>query len=126
MIARVAVSTARTPTGAVAWVVFLVSFPLLAVPVYLIFGGVSRIKGAGGAPAPEIDAEIRAEAARAEGPDKLRPILAQPFTDGNDVRLLVDGDATFEAIFAAIDAAEDRGPGPVLYPRRRPDRPRAG
>ena len=41
--ARAAITTARTPQGAAAWVVFLISFPLLALPAYALFGSVSRL-----------------------------------------------------------------------------------
>ena len=105
-VARLAIATARTPTGSVAWVVFLVSFPVLAIPVYLVFGGVARLKGRGGAEEPETDIETRRAAAEAEGPDKLGAIIANPFEEGNAARLLIDGEATFAAIGAAIDAAE--------------------
>ena len=33
-----AVMTVRTPQGAIAWSVSLVSFPFVAVPAYLVFG----------------------------------------------------------------------------------------
>ena len=36
--ALAAITTARTPQGAVAWVVFLVSHPLLALPAFAMFG----------------------------------------------------------------------------------------
>jgi cardiolipin synthase len=42
-VARAAITTARTPQGAAAWVVFLVSFPLVALPAFAIFGSVSRL-----------------------------------------------------------------------------------
>ena len=57
-----AVTSARTPQGAVAWVVFLVSFPLLALPAFALFGRIgtgyerrrraSDRQAAPGAPSP--------------------------------------------------------------------------
>ena len=106
VVARLAISTARTPTGAVAWVVFLLSFPILALPVYLVFGGVARLKGRAGAEEPEADAETRRAAVDAQGPDRLQAVVANPFEQGNDVRLLIDGEATFAAIHEAIEGAQ--------------------
>ncbi|MFC3118104.1 PLDc N-terminal domain-containing protein [Jhaorihella thermophila] len=39
-----AANTARTPQGAVGWVVFLISMPILGIPLYLILGH-HRFKG---------------------------------------------------------------------------------
>ncbi|WP_308918016.1 cardiolipin synthase [Jannaschia sp. LMIT008] len=101
LVARAALVTARTPQGAAAWVVFLVSFPLLALPAYALFGGIARInaspKDRHGAPE---DADPAARLAT------LAAIARAPVTEGNDLRLLVDGAETFDAIFAAIEAAE--------------------
>ena len=104
-----AITTARTPQGAVAWVVFLVSFPLLALPAFALFGrigfqGYERQRRAS-------DREI--ERARPEAPEAERTRLAaleaiagRPVLRGNRAELLIDGEATFEAVFAAIDGAE--------------------
>lgn len=102
LVARAAITTARTPQGAAAWVVFLVSFPLLAIPTFAVFGGVSRLNQA------RDDRHVRDERGDdAEGRlSALREVTDVPLRDGNDLRLLVDGRATFDAIFAAIDAAE--------------------
>ena len=40
-----AIMSARTPQGAVAWSVALVSFPFVAVPAYAVFGR-SKFEGA--------------------------------------------------------------------------------
>lgn len=106
VVARLALSTARTPQGAAAWAVFLVSFPALALPAYAVFGGVSKLRGAAGAPEVEVDADTRRAAREAAGPDRLHAVISEPFVDGNAVDLLVNGEATFDAIHAAIDAAE--------------------
>lgn len=34
-----ALLTARTPQGAIAWCLFLLLFPILGLPIYLILGG---------------------------------------------------------------------------------------
>ena len=120
-----AVMTSRTPQGATAWVFALATLPLAALPLYWIFGRtkfedyLTTLR--------DFDAEIADGLEKAtEGP--LKPFLLNehpgadgrevgerkafdamatlPFTHGNDARLLVDGDATFDALFEAIDAAE--------------------
>ncbi len=110
-----AAQTARTPQGAVGWVVFLLILPFLAVPAYLVFGQ-HRYHGYYIA---------RRESARvtesiknfndntAPDPDSLEIDLAPfeycadlPAARGNTAELLIDGQAAFEAIFRAIDAAK--------------------
>ncbi|CUH39913.1 putative cardiolipin synthase YwiE [Jannaschia seosinensis] len=100
--ARAALSTARTPQGAAAWVVFLLAYPLFAVPIFALFGGLSRIN-------QRPDKRHGATDDREDAPGRLhalRAITHVPLREGNDLRLLVDGQATFDAMFAAIDAAE--------------------
>ena len=102
LVARAAVTTARTPQGAAAWVVFLVSFPLLAIPAFAVFGSVSRLNQKRDHrhvrdPSGD-DAEGRLHA--------LRAVTDVPVRGGNALRLLVDGREAFAAMFAAIDAAE--------------------
>ena len=109
----------RTSQSSVAWGISLVSFPYLALPFYWVFGRTkyhgyvtSRHKG---------DLEINHIAQElAKYAPKFRERLEQqetpqiaveelvriPFTHNNDAKLLIDGEATFGAIFAAIDAAE--------------------
>lgn len=110
-----AISTARTPQGAVGWVVFLLAAPYVAVPLFLVLGhsrfrgyviartdsarvvaGLSRF-GAEHAPHSPLTAPARA----------MERLAHMPVVRGNDITLLVDGDATFDAIFAAIDGARD-------------------
>ena len=121
-----AIMHSRTPQGATAWVFALATIPFVAVPMYWLVG---RFKFEDYLTSlREFDAEVAEGMEQAtEGP--LRPFLVHagergddreagemcafdtmatlPFTRGNDVDLLVDGEATFEALFAAIDAAED-------------------
>ncbi len=120
-----AIMNSRTPQGATAWVFALATIPLVALPAYWIVG---RFKFEDYLTAlRDFDSEIASGLEDAKkGP--LEPFLIDndghsegretgemrafdematlPFTCGNDVRLLIDGDATFEALFQAIDAAE--------------------
>ena len=114
-----AVMQSRTSQGAVAWAIGLVSFPLLALPLYLILGrnkfqGYVKARRAGDSEIHRLAAEV-GKAARQSRliPEQGHPehgvleSLAQmPFTLDNQLELLVDGEATFGAIFEGIDAAE--------------------
>ena len=115
-----AVMGTRTPQGAVAWAVALNAFPYLAVPAYWVLGR-SRFEGYVTARQEE-DNEIREIAksaaekarhyrsARSEeaGSSRTAENLAKiPYLSGNEVELLIDGDATFGNIFKGIAKAED-------------------
>ena len=121
-----AVMKTRTAQGATAWVIALISMPFVALPLYWVFG---RAKFAGYTQTlKEFDAEVDVQLQNArEGALKkwlvhpedqedlrsrgemlgFRDLSTLAFTRGNGLRLLVDGKATFEAIFDGIDAAED-------------------
>ncbi|MCU9837152.1 cardiolipin synthase [Ruegeria sp. WL0004] len=110
-----AAQTARTPQGAVGWVVFLMTLPWASVPLYMFLGH-HRFRGYRIArrESERVVAGLKAHA-DAIAPDPLSlSVNARPFEQiahmvisrGNGARLLTDGDATFQAIFAAIDAAQ--------------------
>ncbi|MCB1078026.1 MAG: PLDc N-terminal domain-containing protein, partial [Verrucomicrobiae bacterium] len=114
------VMRARTAAGAWGWALALFSFPFLAVPLYWVFGR-RNFKGY---------RETLREARRKhrdlveEIIDALEPHVSclkdeqvrfgsvlevlseRRFTEDNTVELLIDGDATFNAIFEAIDHAQ--------------------
>ncbi len=110
-----AVASARTAQGSIGWVVFLIAAPYFAVPLYLVFGhfrfvgyvnarrdsaeAVQTLLGPGARPA----AGPGAREAHTRVFERIGDVHA---TSGNGVELLIDGQATFAAIFAAIDAAE--------------------
>lgn len=112
---------ARTPQGAIAWSLFLVMFPLLGLPLYFVFGerkfvGYVRARRAGRQPLQGLAQSVAARhlpALKADfgGQEKdlsvFEGLAAMPFTSGNRGRLLIDGEATFEAIFAGIEAAQE-------------------
>ena len=109
-----AVSSARTSQGAVGWVVFLITAPYLGVPIYLFLGHhkfkgyliarrdsedvIEAVKTFKNANAPENRPSFPVEA--------FEKISEMPAVRGNNMTLLIDGKATFDAIFAAIDGAE--------------------
>jgi cardiolipin synthase len=116
--AVVAVMQTRTPQGSIAWAVSLITFPYLAVPLYLVFG---RTKFQGYLSARErVTTRVVAATTRlgvALEPYVVRPdehipahaaltrIAQQPFTSHNAVRLLLDADETFDDILAGIACA---------------------
>lgn len=111
-----AARTARTPQGAVGWVVFLLSVPWAGVPLYLFLGH-HRFSGYRIArrESERVVGGIKAYAQyTSPAPDTLtmnvlpfEDIAHLPVTRGNHGDLLIDGEATFQAIFEAIDAAEN-------------------
>ncbi|MEY8828311.1 cardiolipin synthase [Sedimentitalea sp. XS_ASV28] len=110
-----AIQTARTSQGAVAWTVFLVALPVIAVPSYLFLGS-WRFRGyiVARREVSEIvtgikrhaDINRRPEEELTEATRAFEAIAGLPVVSGNDVSLLIDGAATFDAIFEALDSAE--------------------
>lgn len=115
-----AVRDTRTPQGAVAWAISLVTFPLFALPLYWVFGrskfhgyidamraGEERFKELVGDQHDIPTIKALEERTRPNAPRCSYETLAEiPFMGGNDIELLVDGNATFDAIFDAISKAE--------------------
>lgn len=117
-----AIMHTRTPQGAIAWIFALIFLPVLAVPLYIVLGR-TRFPG-----------YIEARRARTEGhknvralttsvisklsphtlpipPDRigllesLSDMVNLPLTKGNDVKVLIDGKQTFQALFESITKA---------------------
>ncbi|HZZ09536.1 MAG TPA: cardiolipin synthase [Paraburkholderia sp.] len=116
-----AILNTRTSQGAIAWAVSLVAMPYLTLVPYLFLG---RSKFAGYADARRVENELLrtrahppewdAQASSAGLPTQqlgarlvhsLTRLGGMPFLPGNSVRTLVNGAATFEAIFEAIEGA---------------------
>lgn len=115
--AILALMSSRTSQGAVAWIISLVTIPYAAVPAYWIFGrprfyGYVSARG-------ERDTVLRRVLIRYR--PLLEPYLADsdhgsvrameklammPMTGGNRAELLIDGEETFDSLFAGIDEAE--------------------
>lgn len=115
-----AIMATRTPQGAIAWSVCLVTFPLVAVPLYWVFG---RNKFQGALEARQTHEEeiarLVARAGSAMGGERsdrpgddptrraLEALAGGAYLGNNDVGLLVDGEATFESIIAGIAVARE-------------------
>ena len=114
-----ALMTVRTPQGTIAWAVSLNTMPLLAVPAYAIFGR-SKFEGyvtqrrssdlladPQARAVAERFAPMVPEFARNSGAAFAGQRLADlSYLDGNEVELLVDGEATFASLLAGIDRAQ--------------------
>lgn len=114
-----AIRHARTPQGAVGWVVFLLAAPHLAVPVFLFLGH-KRLSGyvAMRRDMRESIAQVTRQITRNAPADLARlgprqedvrafeALAMQKVLSGNLTTLLIDGPAAFGGIFEAIDAAE--------------------
>ncbi|MFY0659096.1 MAG: cardiolipin synthase [Shimia sp.] len=109
-----AIQHSRTSQGAVGWAIFLIAAPYISVPAYAFLGHhkfahyvtgrrdseevIERIK--------EVREALRPQTTPAFPTKALEAISDLPVTRGNAMELLIDGEETFDAIFAAIDAAE--------------------
>ncbi len=119
-----AVMATRTSQGAIAWAISLNTFPYVAVPAYWVFGqskfdGYDRIRHSEMLAASETKKQmmqvleregmlVEGETGRDRCQVRLLENLALlPLTRHNDVVLLIDGQETFDAIFDAIDRAEN-------------------
>ncbi|MEO1193532.1 MAG: cardiolipin synthase [Pseudomonadota bacterium] len=113
-----AIMDTRTAQGAVAWIIGLISFPFIVMPLYLLIG---RRKFQGYVTARQLSLqELRRIDPLGQLLDRtqrgdpqhddlvaLEALTRLPFTKGNAATLLIDGEATFDAIFKGIDQAQD-------------------
>lgn len=120
LLAMHAALTTRTAQGAVAWTVSLVTFPFVAVPAYAVLGR-NKFEGISQAfeeRRDEITETIQGFKSELE-PWQVSPTeepswyqamhRLSDFTllHGNDVTLLVNGEATFDSILEGIESAEN-------------------
>ena len=119
ILALQAIFRTRTPQGSVAWAIMLIVLPYFTIPLYAVFG---RSKFLGYIETRRsMEQEMHGLLARVEpfgslsradlpgAGERFEPLekLAKlPFTSGNSLELLVDGEATFGAIFEGIDRAQ--------------------
>ena len=114
-----AILTSRTSQGAIAWTISLLTFPLLVVPLYLVFGR-NRFDGYL-EQRDEIEAESLRLIKRTSGSieehvvplsrdtpmyTSLFNLARLPATTGNRVELLVDGEQTFDSILEGLKSAQ--------------------
>nr|WP_281375563.1 cardiolipin synthase [Haloferula luteola] len=106
----------RTSQGTIAWIVCMIVAPWVAIPFYWIagrqkFAGYIRARRAEDAGLRRLsdDMHRRLRQFEIQPDDPFGRAAAQlgglPFTRGNHLELLIDGDRTFEAIFESIRTA---------------------
>ncbi len=118
--AVMAVRDTRTPQGAIAWGISLVTFPLLSLPLYWIFGrskfhGYVETMRSGEERFIQLledkhhlpEVKKLSERSRPHAPRCSFETMADiPFAGGNALKLYTDGNSTFTAIFEAIEKAK--------------------
>ncbi|MDY6992026.1 MAG: cardiolipin synthase [Pseudomonadota bacterium] len=114
-----AIMYTRSAQGAIAWAIALITFPIITIPLYWIFG---RDKFRGWINAHRVlNSELKTTVQQLDQritefervpSEALLPlhqlakaITAYPFLRGHSVHLLINGEQTFETLLAAIDAA---------------------
>lgn len=111
---------ARTSQGAIAWAIALITFPVLSLPLYLVFG---RNKFQGYVKARRIsykglasffetfEANIENCRAKFSSDENIfytfEALAKLPFLEGNTTNLLIDGEQTFSEIFKGISQAQN-------------------
>src|SRR4051794_6632968 len=115
-----AILDVRTSQGAIAWVVSLNTFPYVAVPAYWVFGrsnfegyvvlrrkAAAELSGAERQLARDLLAMRPAPESEPASATLLEKLAKLPATRGNHTELLIDGEATFRAIFESIEQARE-------------------
>jgi cardiolipin synthase len=108
----------RTAQGTIAWIVCMAVLPWLAIPFYWIAGrrrftGYIRARRAEDRELRQASEDLHQRLRQFElRPDDAFGRAAEflgglPFTKGNDIELLIDGEQTFREIFRAIASAEN-------------------
>lgn len=109
----------RTAQGAIAWIVALLAFPYVTLPLFVLFGrnrfaGYIRARRSGDEALNQLLTvfENENELTRVPKTDDPSPelrvltsLVRQPFTSGNHCILLKDGRETFDALFDAMESA---------------------
>jgi cardiolipin synthase A/B len=109
----------RTSQGTIAWVISLIAVPIIAIPLYWLLGRTRFSGNVGGRRQKDERLAKLAESMH----ERLRQLEVEipeddaferaarllgglPFTRGNHLELLIDGEETFERIFRAIGEAK--------------------
>ncbi|WP_203143613.1 cardiolipin synthase [Marinobacter mangrovi] len=109
----------RTAQGAIAWIIALLAFPYLTLPLFFLFGrnrfaGYIKARRSGDEALNQLLSVFSEEDQLTRIPDSADPspelrvltrLVGQPFTRGNHCTLLKDGKETFEALFDAMENA---------------------
>ena len=109
--AYLAIRTARTPQGAVGWIVLILAYPYVGVPAYAIFGWANYANFAerrrrSDAQIGEDGIDIGAPATPDDRLSVFSRLAGHQVQDGCDMTLMIDGADTYDGLFAAIGRAE--------------------
>lgn len=117
-----AITTARTPQGAVGWAIFIFALPFLAIPLYFVLGNASyrsyivarrasdaavRAVAVHGAKSFNTDPHHDHDGPRLGRMAVFERLAATPAQGGNGIDLLIDGAETTAALHDAIAQARD-------------------
>jgi len=113
-----AILMARTSQGAIAWAISLILLPWVSIPLYVVFGThrlqthlMRRRKGEEYIGKDTAQLDWLKDFECVDDDLKFYRVLEKlsllPFFRGNKVKLLINGQDTFNAIFSAIDSAKD-------------------
>lgn len=108
------VMNSRTSQGSIAWLLSLIMLPFPTAFLYLIFGwklfddytAVQTHSGRRARARQAAELNITDPQATSQWP-VLANVAQMPFMSGNKAELLIDGEATFDSIFAGIRRATD-------------------
>lgn len=108
------VMNSRTSQGSIAWILSLVLLPFPTILLYLVFGmkafddyALAQNKMSRRTrPNRKAELVITDEHTSHDWPVLTR-VAEMPFLSGNEVKLLIDGEATFASIFDGIERARD-------------------
>lgn len=113
----------KNPQGATAWIFALIAIPIVTVPLYWMFGRVRYHDyiGLRGRLRERLKIDLNSDfgplapfASDRNNYDQrtlselrgFRALANTPWCDGHELKLLVNGEATFDAIFTAIETAQ--------------------
>jgi cardiolipin synthase len=109
----------RTSQGTIAWVISLLTIPFIALPMYWLLGRTRFSRNIGGRRekdgrlsklAEKMHQRLRhceVDIPEDDAFERAAQVLGGlPFTRGNELELLIDGDVTFERIFETIRGAK--------------------
>lgn len=111
--------TYRTPQGALAWIIALLGLPYIAVPMFLLigryrFGGYVKARRMGNQAISSLLDQFENRSTSIPNPHQanfsselqvLCKLGRQPFSSNNHCTLLRNGEATFQALFDAMEDA---------------------
>lgn len=115
-----ALFTVRTAQGTIAWVIGLIAFPWLALPMYWMFGSRrfdahslamqkklhEHREGVHAVRAELFPFQVAREVMPHQGVAALAAVADEEFLDDNAIDLLIDGEETYDAVIAAINQAK--------------------